>query len=167
MNCGFEEPDSKRGPGTFAEAHFERGMAQLALGDFANGWAAYERRWDTGTFAPSRRGFTSPLWTGAQPLAGKTVLLHGEQGLGDTLQFVRYVPLVAARGATVVLEVQPELLSLLDGFGLHWSVRGGWVWNIWGWDCVVVRHGSTTFVGTNDAENLAAFLRTKFAAPSS
>lgn len=100
----------------FAEAHFERGMAQLALGDFTDGWASYERRWDTGAFAPSRRGFTSPLWTGAQPIAGKTVLLHGEQGLGDTLQFVRYVPLVADRGATVVLEVQRELASLLAGF---------------------------------------------------
>jgi hypothetical protein len=99
----------------FAEAHFERGMAQLALGDFANGWASYERRWDTGVFPPSRRGFTSPLWTGAQPIAGKTVLLHGEQGLGDTIQFVRYVPEVAAHGATVVLEVQPELMSLLAG----------------------------------------------------
>ena len=110
----------------FAEAHFERGMAQLALGDFANGWTSYERRWDTGAFAPSRRGFTSPLWTRVQPVAGKTVLLHGEQGLGDTLQFVRYVPLVAARGATVVLEVQPELLSLLAGFdgAAHVVARG-------------------------------------------
>ena len=100
----------------FAEAHYERGMAQLARGDFARGWDAYEWRWQTGAFAASRRGFTSPLWTGAQPVAGKTVLLHAEQGLGDTLQFVRYLPLVAQRGATVVLEVQPELMSLLGGF---------------------------------------------------
>ncbi len=51
--------------------------------------------------------------------------------------------------------------TLLDGWGVHWSLKGGWVWNIWGWECVVIRHGLTTFVGTNDAENLAGFLRTK------
>jgi Flp pilus assembly protein TadD len=99
----------------FAEAHFELGMARLALGDFAPGWDEYEWRWQTGAFAPSHRPFTSPLWTGAQDLAGKTVLLHGEQGLGDTIQLVRYVPLVARRGASVILEVQPELVSLLAG----------------------------------------------------
>ena len=63
----------------------------------------------------SRRSFTSPLWTGAQDLAGRTVLLHAEQGFGDTIQFVRYAPLVARRGASVILEVQPGLVSLLAG----------------------------------------------------
>ena len=100
----------------FAEAHFELGMARLARGDFVGGWSEYEWRWKTAAFAANGRSFTSPLWTGEQDLAGRTILLHAEQGLGDTLQFVRYVPLVAARGASVVLEVQPELLSLLSGF---------------------------------------------------
>ena len=100
----------------FAEAHFELGMARLGLGDFARGWDEYEWRWQTAAFAPSRRPFVSPLWTGAQDPAGKTILLHGEQGLGDTIQFVRYVPLLARRGASVILEVQPELVSLLAGF---------------------------------------------------
>jgi tetratricopeptide (TPR) repeat protein len=100
----------------FAEAHFELGMARLARGDFPGGWSEYEWRWKTAAFAASRRTFTSPLWTGEQDLAGKTILLHGEQGLGDTIQFVRYVALVARRGATVILEVQPELLSLLTPF---------------------------------------------------
>jgi Tfp pilus assembly protein PilF len=100
----------------FAEAHFELGMARLARGDFAGGWDEYEWRWKTGTFAPSRRPFTSPLWTGAQDLTDRTILLHGEQGLGDTIQFARFVPLVARRGARVILEVQPELVSLLAGF---------------------------------------------------
>ena len=100
----------------FAEAHFELAMARLALGDFVGGWSEYEWRWNTAAFAPSRRAFTSPLWTGEQKLAGKTILLHGEQGLGDTIQFVRYVPLVAGCGATVILEVQPELALLLAGF---------------------------------------------------
>jgi tetratricopeptide (TPR) repeat protein len=97
----------------FAEAHFELGMARLARGDVPGGWSEYEWRWKTAAFAANVRTFTSPLWTGEQDLAGKTILLHAEQGLGDTIQFVRYAPLVAARGATVILEVQPELLSLL------------------------------------------------------
>jgi len=97
----------------FAEAHFELGMARLTLGDFAHGWSEYEWRWRTGTFAALRRGFTSPLWTGEQNLAGKTILLHAEQGLGDAIQFMRYVPLVARHGASVILEVQPELAALL------------------------------------------------------
>jgi len=106
----------------FAEAHFELGMARLALGDFAGGWPEYEWRWKTAAFAPSRRTFTSPQWTGEQDLAGKTILLHGEQGLGDTIQLVRYAPLVARRGATVILEVQPKLASLLAQFAGATSV---------------------------------------------
>jgi tetratricopeptide (TPR) repeat protein len=97
----------------FAEAHFELGMALLTLGDLSAGWSEYEWRWATGAFAASRRAFSSRQWTGAQRLAGRTVLLHAEQGLGDTLHFVRYVPLVARLGATVILEVQPELVALL------------------------------------------------------
>lgn len=103
------------GPG-FAEAAFELGMVQLALGDYANGWIAYERRWETGAFAEHRRGFKSPQWTGEQALSGRTILLHAEQGFGDTIQFVRYAALVAERGARVVLEVQPELKRLMTRF---------------------------------------------------
>lgn len=95
-----------------AEAAFELGLVQLTLGDFENGWRSYERRWETGAFAEHRRKFSSPLWTG-QPLNGRTILLHAEQGFGDTIQFVRYAPLVAERGARVVLEVQPELVRLM------------------------------------------------------
>jgi len=104
----------KRNP-DFAEARFELALTQLARGETAEGWANYECRWQTGAFAVHRRSFKSPLWTGEQALAGRTVLLHAEQGFGDAIQFARYAPLVAERGATVVLEVQPELKRLMAG----------------------------------------------------
>ena len=98
----------------FPEAHFEAAMARLTLGDFDEGWKAYEWRWRTGTFARHRRAFRAPLWLGDAPVSGKTVLLHAEQGFGDTIQFIRYAPLLAGRNAKVVCEVQPELLPLLS-----------------------------------------------------
>ena len=71
-------------------------------------------RWHVGWLASQRRDYGAPLWLGEQSLDGKTILLHAEQGLGDTIQFVRYAPLLAARGAKIVLEVQPELVRLLS-----------------------------------------------------
>jgi tetratricopeptide (TPR) repeat protein len=98
----------------YAEAQFEASLAQLTLGRFRVGWKGYESRWATGAFAPHRRDFNAPLWVGEQSICGKTILLHAEQGYGDTIQFVRYAPLVAERGAKVFLEVQPELVGLLS-----------------------------------------------------
>ena len=96
-----------------ADAHFNRALALLTIGDYRRGFEDYEWRWRrTGVPAPKNRG--RRLWLGEFPLAGKTILLHAEQGLGDTIQFARYAPLVAAQGAKVVLEVQPELKSLLS-----------------------------------------------------
>jgi tetratricopeptide (TPR) repeat protein len=97
----------------FAAAQLERAFALLTLGDWRAGFAAYEERWQTEEFIAQRRNFAAPLWLGKESLAGKTILLHAEQGFGDTLQFVRYAPLVARQGATVLLEVQPELKPLL------------------------------------------------------
>lgn len=102
----------------FAEARFVESLIKLTLGDFKAGWAAYESRWGSAAFAAHRRSFAVPLWLGDRPSAGKTILLHAEQGYGDTVHFVRYAPLVAGRGATVVLEAQPELVRLLS------SMRG-------------------------------------------
>jgi tetratricopeptide (TPR) repeat protein len=99
----------------FAEAHFEAAMTHLTLGDFASGWKEYEWRWKTGAFARHRQQPRAPLWLGEQPIAGKTILLHAEQGFGDTIQFIRYAPLLAGKGAKVTCEVQPELLPLLSG----------------------------------------------------
>jgi Tfp pilus assembly protein PilF len=102
----------------YAEARTNEGLSLLAVGDLVPGWQSYEHRWRLPKLAPLQRGFAAPLWTGAEQLEGKRLLLHAEQGLGDTLQFCRYAPLAAARGAQVVLEVQAPLTRLmgtLDG----------------------------------------------------
>ena len=97
----------------FAEAHWNEALCRLSLGDFAMGWQKYEWRWRTKFGAKDKRDFTAPLWLGEEDLSGKTILLHAEQGYGDTLQFCRYAPAVGARGAIVILAVPPPLKSLL------------------------------------------------------
>lgn len=97
----------------FAEAHWNEALCRLALGDFATGWQKYEWRWRTKFGARDKRDLAGPLWLGKEDLCGKTVFLHAEQGYGDTLQFCRYAPAVAARGATVILAVPAPLKSLL------------------------------------------------------
>jgi tetratricopeptide (TPR) repeat protein len=97
----------------FAQAHYNLAMCQLMQGDWASGWAEYEWRWRTREFAGARRALAAPLWLGREDLGGRTILLSAEQGLGDALQFCRYVPEVAARGARVILEVFPGLERLM------------------------------------------------------
>jgi len=97
-----------------ADAHWNRSVVRLALGDYRGGWEDYEwRRRAALRSKPSE--FAQPLWLGQSALSGKTILLHAEQGLGDTLQFVRYAPLVAQLGARVMLQVQAPLKRLLAG----------------------------------------------------
>jgi tetratricopeptide (TPR) repeat protein len=99
----------------FADAQYNRSLTLLFLGDFERGWPGFEWRWKN----PQRlaigavHSFREPLWLGDAPVAGKRLLLHKEQGLGDTLQFCRYAKSAAALGATVLLEVQPSLANLL------------------------------------------------------
>jgi tetratricopeptide (TPR) repeat protein len=97
-----------------AQANFTEAMLLLAQGRLREGFEQYEWRWKLGTLVP--RGFPVPLWNG-EDIAGRTILLHGEQGYGDTLQGLRYVPLLAARGARVVLEVPQPLLRLAARLG--------------------------------------------------
>jgi tetratricopeptide (TPR) repeat protein len=100
--------------GRRAEAKFCESLVRLRLGQLAVGWREYEWRWGQASWAGRARGFAAPLWLGRESLAGKTILLHSEQGFGDTLQFVRYVPLVERLGASVVLEVQAPLKALFS-----------------------------------------------------
>jgi hypothetical protein len=104
-----------------AHAHFNKANILLLRGDWNAGWPHYEWRWHLAEFArPAGSMPVRPLWLGAESLQGKTILLRCEQGLGDTLQFCRYVRLLAERGAHVILEAQRPLVSLLadlDGLG--------------------------------------------------
>jgi hypothetical protein len=97
----------------YAEAHLNEALLRLLIGDFDRGWAKYEWRWRIPSLALSERKF--PLWRGADAIDGKTILIHSEQGLGDAIQFCRYVSLVAARGARVILEVEKPLCELMTG----------------------------------------------------
>jgi tetratricopeptide (TPR) repeat protein len=94
----------------FAFARHHRGLVKLMRGDFAGGWEDYEHRTAKTQKHPGR--YAEPIWRGEE-LAGKTILLHCEQGLGDTLQAIRYARHIQARGARVICEVQKPLLPLL------------------------------------------------------
>jgi tetratricopeptide (TPR) repeat protein len=95
-----------------AYTHHNQGMCRLMLGQHDRGWAQYEWRWRTDELRGERLHADTPLWLGQESLAGRTILLWAEQGLGDTLQFCRYARDVAALGARVILEVQPGLEGL-------------------------------------------------------
>ncbi|NTW51968.1 MAG: tetratricopeptide repeat protein [Chlorobiaceae bacterium] len=114
--ASFEKAVSIR-PDLFV-GYLNKAMALLLGGDFKNGWALYEWRWKTNDFRLPDRNFTQELWLGDLPIAGKTILLHSEQGYGDTIQFCRYAKLVADLGARVIMEVdrvQFDLLKQLEG----------------------------------------------------
>ena len=99
----------------FADAHFLKSLASLVTGDFAGGWAEYEWRHRAPVARLTPRDLPQPIWLGEDDIAGKTILLHSEQGFGDTIHFCRYVPMVAARGARIVLEVEQPLCGLMQG----------------------------------------------------
>jgi len=97
----------------FAEAHWNRSLVHLLIGDFEAAWPLFEWRWKAKKNNISLPDFKRPLWLGEQALTGKTILICWEQGFGDTIQFCRYVPLVQALGAKVLLVVPPSLVPLL------------------------------------------------------
>jgi tetratricopeptide (TPR) repeat protein len=97
---------------TLASARIGEAACRLLTGDFRRGWELYEARWEIEPQKSHKPNFSQPMWRG-EDLSGKTILLHGEGGYGDTIQFCRYVPLVAARGGRVVLRVLKPLQDLL------------------------------------------------------
>ncbi len=120
----------------FAEAQWSRSLALLLVGDFSNGWASYEWRWKWDAFSSPKRNFSQPLWLGAEAIKGKTLLLHSEQGLGDTIQFCRYAKYAADLGANVVMEVPKPLVKLLQGLaGVAQFVETGGVLPAFDYHC--------------------------------
>jgi len=104
-----------------AGARYNLAMTRLRVGDFERGWAGYEARWDFRDVHRHRRIFNQPRWQG-QPLQGRRVLLHAEQGLGDSIQFSRYVQMVIESGGTALLQVQSGVKRLLTSLQ---AIRGG------------------------------------------
>lgn len=108
----------------YAEANWNIALINLMLGNFKEGWKGYEWRWELKDVVDKRK-FYQPLWDGSD-IKEQTVLLHAEQGFGDTIQFIRYTPLVAQRGAKVIVECQKELVSLLKNVeGIHLIIGHG------------------------------------------
>jgi len=97
----------------YALAHWNLALSLLLQGDFVQGWREYEWRWRWDGFSSPCRNFSEPLWNG-EKLNGKTILLYAEQGMGDAIQFARYIPRVARRVGRVVVECQPPLKRLLS-----------------------------------------------------
>lgn len=106
-----------------AHAHWNRAWCLLLTEQFEDGWREYE--WRRKLNRPiGVRDYAAPLWQGREDISGKTLFVYWEQGLGDTMQFCRYAPLAAARGARVVLCVQEPLVRLLRGFAPNVEVIG-------------------------------------------
>jgi tetratricopeptide (TPR) repeat protein len=102
------DPDHARGKWQWAHV-------QLSKGNFRDGWAAREARWKVADFSPDYPKFLQAKWLGKEDVAGKTILVCADEGLGDIIQFARFVPMLASRGARVILAVQDPLVSLLSG----------------------------------------------------
>jgi tetratricopeptide (TPR) repeat protein len=95
----------------FAGAHYHLSLALLLQGNFAEGWLEHEWRWQSRGFPSRKPELSQPAWDG-QELDGKAILIYCEQGFGDSIQFIRYVPMLQARGAHVILWCPPELRKL-------------------------------------------------------
>lgn len=100
-----------------AELHWNLAIELIRSGRMAEAWPHFEARWRMDSFQPFHRDFGCPAWDGVQPLEGRTVLVHAEQGYGDAIQFSRFVPALVARGAKVLLECRPGLGRLMATLG--------------------------------------------------
>ena len=105
------------------EGRFNRGLLYLLTGDFDNGWREYE--WRSLRLTANQRRFPKPLWAGGEPISGKTLFIHAEQGLGDTIHFCRYVRLASDAGARVIFAPQEPLRALMRTLGSGFEIAEG------------------------------------------
>lgn len=103
------------------ETYWNKALLHLLLGQYSQGWELYESRWKS-IFKKASRHFSKPLWLGDASLAGKSILIYGEQGLGDDIQFCRYVAEVEKLGAKVFLDVHKPLLSLMSSLNGNFKI---------------------------------------------
>ena len=109
-----------------AATRWNAAFSHLSLGDFAAGWKLFEWRWKVKSSGSSPQHFAAPLWLGQEDLRGKTILLHAEQGIGDTIQFCRYAGMVSSLGAKVILGVPSTLRALMTNLaGVAQVISGG------------------------------------------
>src|SRR5204862_1011312 len=95
------------------DAHGNRAFALLSMGDLLEGFYEYEWRWRCQNFTTPPREFDRPMWDGSDP-AGRTILVHAEQGYGDVIQMARFLPMLADAGAKVIVECPPILKPLIE-----------------------------------------------------
>ena len=98
----------------FADGYLNKALTHFMIGDYENAWRLYEYRWDSPNFTSKKRDFDKPLWLGNPSLISKTILLHSEQGLGDSLHFCRYIKKFAEIQCTVLLEVERPLMRIME-----------------------------------------------------
>ena len=119
-----------------ADAHWNLSLCYLLDGNFLDGWKEYEWRWQLESFKAIKMHFSQPLWLGEESLQGKTIFIYAEQGFGDTIQFCRYVPLIADLGAKVILGVQKPLIPLLENLrGVTQIIEQGDTWPLFDFHC--------------------------------
>ncbi|MBU3560452.1 tetratricopeptide repeat protein [Polynucleobacter hallstattensis] len=106
----------------YPEANWNKSMSLLVNGQFDEGFESYEWRWRNGKFGGLARASPGPLWLGSQSLSGKTILLQAEQGIGDIIQFCRYVNPLSDLGAHVILEAPKKLVTLLNSLDGRYEV---------------------------------------------
>ena len=97
----------------YSNALFFKAITQLKIGDYENGWKNYEHRWEAENFPSPKRKFKQPCWNGIDNLNNKIILIHGEQGLGDNIHFVRYFNLIESKAKKAILQVDKKLVHLL------------------------------------------------------
>ena len=98
----------------FADGYWNQSLIHLMKEEYEKAWPLYEYRWQSKNFPSEKRNFEEPLWLGAQSIEGKTILIHSEQGFGDTIQFCRYIKLLQNKKSNILMEVERPLINLMS-----------------------------------------------------